>query len=105
MFQMGIAQKELFDLTVASKKGCKESPWEWNMVMRHAPDVCVQKWNLEGLGVELPVLGMIQIVIWADDIFFLSRHPQEVMGMTQDFTDVLINFKMQWKFIPKKHLA
>ena len=51
----------------------------------------------EGLGVELPVIGLTMYVIWADNVFFIGHQPTDVQKMAQDFTDVLHGFNLHWK--------
>ena len=51
-------------------------------------------------------------VVWADNIYFLGHSSEQVPCMAQDFTDLLVRFKLRWKPTslqlmatePRKHL-
>eukprot|EP00959_Pyramimonas_sp_CCMP1952_P113399 2369893-Pyramimonas_sp.AAC.1 len=42
---------------VSPPRGNK-SPWEWNLVIRRALDLCADKWCAAGYGVRLPIVGL-----------------------------------------------
>eukprot|EP00973_Karenia_brevis_P061082 8493503-Karenia_brevis.AAC.1 len=52
----GVDSTGTFSFNRCAKQGGEESPWEWNLVMRHALDLCRNRWQREGLGIELPVV-------------------------------------------------
>jgi hypothetical protein len=88
---------EEFPFNRCAKQGGIESPWEWNMVLRHALDICVDAWLGRGFGIELPVVGRVTYVVWADNVYFIGHTPQDVQTMAQEFTDVIVSFKLRWK--------
>eukprot|EP00973_Karenia_brevis_P093483 12417512-Karenia_brevis.AAC.1 len=93
----GIDTNRQFPFNRCAKQGGKEAPWEWNLVMRHALDLCRDKWTRSGLGINMPVVGPVMYVVWADNVYFISHHALEVQHMAQDFTNVLQSFRLQWK--------
>ena len=78
-------------------QGGKESPWGWSVVMRHALELFRDQWEQRGLGIVLPVVGRVACVVWADNIYFISRQPCEIRWMAQDLTEVLQFFGLRWK--------
>ena len=97
-FVQGHKTPKKFNFNRCAKQGGMESPWEWNMVMRHVLNLCVDRWVSSGYGIDLPVLGKVTNVVWADNIYFLSAYPLEAQRMAQDFTDIMVHqFGLRWK--------
>ena len=86
-----------FPFNGCAKQGGIESPWEWNTVMRHALDLCVDKRLKHGWGIDLPVVGRVTHAVWADNVYFVSHMPEDARTIVQEFTSVLNSFKLRWK--------
>ena len=75
-----------------------ESPYEWNMVMGHVLNLCVDRWIARDYDIDLPVLGNVTHVVWADNVYSLFAYPLEAQRMAHDFTDIMVHhFGLRWK--------
>ena len=75
------------------------------MVVRRALNRCVDRGLALGWGVDLPVLGLTQTVVWADNIYFSAHDVKVMTQMCQDFTDVLTAMRLRWKPESSTHLV
>ena len=57
----------------------------------------VDGWNNREFGIELPVLDKVTHVAWADNVYFVSHKSLDVQTTAQDFTDVIVGFRLRWK--------
>ena len=67
------------------------------MVVRHILDTCIDRWISLQYGIDLPALGRTTHLVWADNVYFLGHSCEQVLSMTQDFTDMLVAMRMRWK--------
>ena len=77
-----------FAFTKCIRQGGMESDWLWSLVVRRILDSCLEKWGLSGYGVNLPILGLTNHVVWADNACFVGHSLENVLAMAQDVTDV-----------------
>ena len=90
-------RSKTFPFTRSVRQGGVESTFEWNLVVRRMLDSCYDRWQAAGYGVRLPVVGLINHVVWADNLYFIGHSIEHVVAMAQDITDCLLSLRMRWK--------
>lgn len=86
-----------FPFTRSVRQGGIESTFNWHTVIQYMLDTCIDRWQQREYGVDLPVLGRVTHLVWADNLYFLGHSAEDVTAMAQDFTDVLVASRMLWK--------
>ena len=55
------------------------------------------QWIAWGIGVELPIVGRVTHLLWADNVFLLSHNKGHLAAMLQMLTDILASYGLRWK--------
>ena len=58
----------------------------WNLVVWRMDETCVDEWQQMGYCVRLPVKGLTNHAIWADNIYVTARAAEHALVISQDFT-------------------
>ena len=74
-----------------------ESAWEWNLPMRMILDQLLDKWFAANIGIDLPGVGLVNHLLWADNVYFLSHSRADLETMLTDFSNKLYLLGLRWK--------
>eukprot|EP00973_Karenia_brevis_P032152 4433405-Karenia_brevis.AAC.1 len=93
----GVDAGKPFPFTSAVKQGGVESTFMWNVVIRMLLDKLLDSWLDRQFGIELPRLGLVTHLVWADNLYFLGNSLQAVHTMMTEFTEILNEVSLFWK--------
>ena len=93
----GAEETQSFLYNRSVRQGGVESPWEWNVVMRHSLAVLAPSCEQRGFGIDIPYVRKLSHAVWADNCYFISTQLEHVSMMMQEFTDMLVAAGMWWK--------
>ena len=84
-------------LSACERQGGVETTWKWNMVTRMVLDMVVGSWAQAGMGVDLPDLGRVSHLVWADNFYLVAHSKEDITHMLQMLSDVTAAYGLTWK--------
>jgi len=95
MLNVGLETPIAFSRSV--RQGGVESAWEWNLPMRMILDQLLDQWLGAGIGIDLPGIGLVNHLLWADNVYFLAHSRKDLKVMLTDFSQKLYKLGLFWK--------
>ena len=86
-----------FNYDACTRQGGEEGPWAWDLLCRTVNDMLQKSWKDDENGIKLPLVGRVQILFWADNIYLSGNSWVTVSEMLFDLTSVLTKFGFIWK--------
>jgi len=90
-----ICSSGAFPFNKCLRQGSCEGPWCWNLLCRTILDKLWHKWCSKGIC--LPLLGPVQVLFWADNVYFLSTGAEDTISLWQEFSHELYALGLEWK--------
>eukprot|EP00973_Karenia_brevis_P078979 10961462-Karenia_brevis.AAC.1 len=92
-----VSQDRPFHFNRSVRQGGVESAWQWNLPMRMVLDRLVDSWAQRHLGIELPGVGLVNHLLWADNVYFLAHSREGLQTMIAEFSSSLYELGLRWK--------
>ena len=74
-------RSKAFPFNRSVRQGRVESTFEWNLVVRRMLECCIDGWQQCGYGIDLPVIGVTNHIVWADNFYRIGHSGEHVVAM------------------------
>lgn len=85
-----------FCMSRCIRQGGMESPWAFNLVIRTVLHSVRERWEAIP-GVARLVVGMVRMLAWADNLYFIAPQLEQVRALGDSFSEELNSMRMEWK--------
>lgn len=102
---IGIAAVEGISINSGGRQGGTETTWCWNMLMEFILEETVDTWNTFSMGFSFDDLGLVNHVIWADNLYLFASNRIELETMFNMTTKAIYEHNLRWKEAELQYIA